>query len=238
MNFPCNHLQLQKKKKRKKRKKRKKAIWGRDVLFNFTIFFLIFFCGSYWSEPLVLLLCCSIFLFVLHDQRIDSCICKLPFSSYLTCVVNNTWTPDNKYLVQMKFAAQLFLMKRTQRWWKGINFEIWTSLCRKYFFFLSHLSLSKASECFMGLNGTLYFAEWAALYGGAISSGLVLWLSHCIRPEGRCLPRGLPEATHEVIKSGELEEPLSSTCILPRSVVRSDTPSMTNVTFKKNPSTP
>lgn len=85
----------------------------------------------------------------------------------------------------------------------------------------------------MGLNGTLYFAEWAALCRAAISSGLVLWLSHCVRPEGRCLPRGLPEATHEVIKSGELEEPLSSTCILPRSVVRSDTPSMTNVTFKK-----
>lgn len=97
---------------------------------------------------------------------------KVPFSSYLTCVVNNTRNPGNKCLVQMKFAAQLLLRKIILEWWKGINFEIWTSICRKSFFpFISHLSLRKASECFMGLNGTLYFAEWAALYRGAISTG-------------------------------------------------------------------
>lgn len=58
----------------------------------------------------------------------------------------------------------------------------------------------------MGLNGTLYFAEWAALYRGAVSTGLGLWLSHCIGPEGRCLLRQLPELIPKVIRSGELEE--------------------------------
>lgn len=116
-----------------KKKKKKERYLGQGWFILFYQFLPDIFCGSCWSEPLALLLCCSIFLFVLHDH--DSCLYKSTFSSYLTCMVNNIQTPGNKCLVQMKFAARLLLRKRAQWWWKGINFKIWTNICRKSFFF-------------------------------------------------------------------------------------------------------
>lgn len=103
--------------------KNKKDIWGRDVFFNFTSFFPILFVGpvevSYWH-----CFCAAQYFFLCFMTRgVIPASTKVPFSSYLMRVVNNTRTTGSKCLVQMKFAAQLLLRKRTQRWWKGINFE-------------------------------------------------------------------------------------------------------------------
>lgn len=164
---------------------------------------------------------------------------KVSFASYLMCVVNNTWTClATNVLCKWNLLPSCLSEKWTLRWWKRINFEIWMRICRKSFFIsLSRISLNKASEGFIRLNGTLQFAEkQTALYRRVNSTGLVLWLRHCIGLKERWVLRQLPRF---IIKwqiwrtgwtGGAFGKPPSS---FPHSVVRLNSPSMTSVIIRK-----
>lgn len=147
MNFPCNHLRF-----------RKYLISGTGMFFYSSSSIMNIFCGSCRTEPYVLLTC-PFSCFLTREAILIST--KVSFDSYLI-VLNNAWTwlATNVWckwnLLPYCFSENEHNDGRRELIFKPELASVGNSFC---FFSLSHLSFNKASECFMGLNGALQFAQ-------------------------------------------------------------------------------
>lgn len=130
-------------------------IWGRKLFYS-SSFIMNIFGGSCWTEPLASLMCCSPtpFLASWPEERFSY---LQKYHLLCICVWEITFEPGWQ---KMSCVNEIFCLAASQKmnttmvegnWFWNLNNHLQEIL----FFSLSHLSLNKVSECFIGLNGTL-----------------------------------------------------------------------------------